>query len=210
MIGSSTSFVLPIVYAGGLSLNTKGGYGQHPPPQGQGYGQHPPPQGQGQGYGQQPPRQQSQPQFEWKPASNNSIPPNAVQGGVEADGRPIFVARAFYKGGLHPGKAGQHLEGGGFAFGYGGKEVRLDEYQVLCGNASQLRWVERQGSLVFDDIRPVEAGHEESGEPLFIAKTLYDGGQQLGKAGPHLKSGMSFSYGKKEKNSDKYMVLCYV
>ncbi|KAJ2504217.1 hypothetical protein H4217_009443, partial [Coemansia sp. RSA 1939] len=137
--------------------------------------------------------------------SNGQIPPNAVQGGAEKDGKPLFVARAIYKGGLHPGKAGEHIQGGGCSIGYGHKEVNLNEYQVLCGNAANLKWVEQENSLVVQGFNPVEGGYEESGEPLFIAKTLYDGSQQLGKCGAHIKHGMSFAYGHKEKTVDKYM-----
>ncbi|KAJ1668711.1 hypothetical protein IW140_001998 [Coemansia sp. RSA 1813] len=147
--------------------------------------------------------------FQWVTTKNNQIPPNAVQGGVEKDGKPLFVARAMYKGGLHPGKAGEHIQGGGCSIGFGHKEVNLNEYQVLCGSANNLKWVEQENSLVVQGFTPVEGGYEESGEPLFIAKTLYDGSQQLGKCGAHIKHGMSFAYGHKEKSVDKYMVLAY-
>ncbi|KAJ2506237.1 hypothetical protein GGI11_006735 [Coemansia sp. RSA 2049] len=147
--------------------------------------------------------------IQWVTTKNSQIPPNAVQGGAEKDGKPLFVARVIYKGGLHPGKAGEHIQGGGCSIGYGHKEVNLNEYQVLCGNAANLKWVEQENSLVVQGFNPVEGGYEESGEPLFIAKTLYDGSQQLGKCGAHIKHGMSFAYGHKEKTVDKYMVLAY-
>ncbi|KAJ1852430.1 hypothetical protein LPJ73_002831 [Coemansia sp. RSA 2703] len=145
----------------------------------------------------------------WVSASNGNIPPQAVQGGVEKDGTPLFVARAMYKGGLHPGKAGPHIQDGGCAIGWGHKEVNVSEYQVLCGDASQLRWVNQNKELVIQGFKPVDAGHEETGEPLYIAKTLYEGSQQLGKCAPHIKHGMSFPYGHKERTTDKYMVLAY-
>ncbi|KAJ2792984.1 hypothetical protein H4S07_007184, partial [Coemansia furcata] len=148
-------------------------------------------------------------ELKWVAASDGHIPPNPVQGGIEDDGKPLFVARAIYKGGLHPGKAGQHLGGGGCAIGYGGKEVGVSEYQVLCGDASKLRWSAQDGILNLEDCVPYPAGHEESGEPLYIAKTLHDGSQQLGKCAMHLKRGMSFPYGRKEVLAEKYMILCY-
>ncbi|KAJ1812869.1 hypothetical protein LPJ56_005357, partial [Coemansia sp. RSA 2599] len=127
--------------------------------------------------------------LQWVNASNGQIPPQAVQGGVEADGTPLFVARAMYKGGLHPGKAGPHIQDGGCAIGWGHKEVNVPEYQVLCGDASQLRWINQSKELVIQGFRPVDAGHEETGEPLYVAKTLYEGSQQLGKCAPHIKKG---------------------
>ncbi|KAJ2725584.1 hypothetical protein GGI07_001213 [Coemansia sp. Benny D115] len=147
--------------------------------------------------------------LQWVNASNGSIPPQAVQGGIEADGTPLFVARAMYEGGLHPGKAGPHIQNGGCSIGYGHKEVELSEYQVLCGDASKLRWINQTKELVIQGFKPVDAGHEDTGEPLYIAKTLYEGSQQLGKCAPHIKKGMSFAYGHKERTTDKYMVLAY-
>ncbi|KAJ2685279.1 hypothetical protein IWW39_004376 [Coemansia spiralis] len=193
--------------------------GQGPPPpgysQGQGPGGPPPP-----GYGQQQQQGSGEPSrprgqgagdagLQWVTASNGHIPPNPVQGGIESDGRPLFVARAIYKGGLHPGKAGQHLGGGGCTIGYGHKEIGISEYQVLCGDASKLRWVAQEGTLNIQGCVAFPAGHEESGEPLYVAKTLHDRSQQLGKCAPHIKKGMSFPYGHKELTTEKYMVLCY-
>ncbi|ORX93510.1 hypothetical protein K493DRAFT_338247 [Basidiobolus meristosporus CBS 931.73] len=150
-----------------------------------------------------------QPAFDWIYASGGSIPPNAVQGGVEADGKPLFIARQFYQGGLHIGKAAPHLKG--IAIGYGGKEISLKDYYVLCGDARQLRWVECHGTCNPDNWRPIEAGHENDGKPLFIAKTRYDGGEHIGKVGTHLKGGMCFGYGGKEKTTkDAYYVLAYL
>ncbi|KAJ2696064.1 hypothetical protein FB645_006304 [Coemansia sp. IMI 203386] len=147
--------------------------------------------------------------LQWVSASNGHIPPNAVQGGIEKDGTPLFVARTMYKGGLHPGKVGQHLENGGCNIGWGHKEVAVHDYQVLCGDASRLRWVRQEGALNIDGFWPYPAGHEETGEPLYVAKTLYDGSQQLGKCAPHIKKGMSFPYGHKERVTGDYMVLAY-
>ncbi|OMH79423.1 hypothetical protein AX774_g7156 [Zancudomyces culisetae] len=210
----------------GMGPGFPGGPPQHPPGMGPGFpggpggpqqSHAPPSMGPGGPYGQggnfgagygAPGPVSAQVTFQWVAAKNGKIPPNAVQGGVERDGKPLYVGRAFYKGGLHPGKCAPHLEDGGFAFGYGGKEVRLNEYFVLCGDASKLRWVEQTGSLRISNFRPLEAGHEADGEALYVAKAAYEGGQVVGKCGQHLKEGMTFSYGKKEKNSSSYMVLC--
>ncbi|KAJ2630387.1 hypothetical protein H4R22_002701 [Coemansia sp. RSA 1290] len=213
---------------GGFSMRPPPGGGPGGPPPGyrpqqgppQGYGQQGPPQGHGQpqqrpGHGQ--PQQRpgaaghGNPSraVHWVAAGNGYIPPEAVQGGMEKDGSPLFVARAMYKGGLHPGKAAQHIQDGGCSIGWGHKEINVHEYQVLCGDASKLRWVKQEGALSIQNFKPVDAGHEETGEPLFIAKTLYEGSQQLGKCAPHIKKGMAFAYGHKERTTDEYMVLAY-
>ncbi|KAJ2358987.1 hypothetical protein IWW50_000291 [Coemansia erecta] len=147
--------------------------------------------------------------LQWVSASNGHIPPNPVQGGIEKDGTPLFVGRTVYKGGLHPAKVGHHLENGGCNVGWGHKEVAVSEYQVLCGDASKLRWVKQHGPLEIAGFVPFPAGHEETGEPLYIAKTLHDGSQQLGKCAPHITKGMSFPFGHKERTTDDYMVLAY-
>ncbi|KAJ2157825.1 hypothetical protein GGF46_004218 [Coemansia sp. RSA 552] len=145
----------------------------------------------------------------WVNATNGSIPDNAVQGGLEKNGSPLFVARAMYKGGLHPGKAAPHIQDGGCSIGWGHKEINLAEYQVLCGDANKLKWVKQEGALSVQNFRPVEAGHEETGEPLYIAKAMYEGSQQLGKCASHVKKGMAFAYGHKERTTDKYLVLAH-
>ncbi|KAJ2082664.1 hypothetical protein H4R24_001413 [Coemansia sp. RSA 988] len=205
------------------------GYGQKGPPPGASHGQQgsqhgganhgqqgpqhggaPPPPGSSV-YGQQgPPRGgNNSPGVHWVNAADSFIPPNAVQGGMEKDGSPLFVARAMYKGGLHPGKAAQHIQDGGCSIGWGHKEVNVREYQVLCGDANQLRWVKQDGALSIQGIKPVDAGHEETGEPLYVAKALYEGSQQLGKCAPHIKKGMAFAYGHKERTTNNYLVLAY-
>ncbi|KAJ1645371.1 hypothetical protein LPJ64_003028 [Coemansia asiatica] len=189
---------------GGFAPPRQGGSGGPPPPPNMG------PSG---GYGGARPQERGANAtrgLQWVNAFNGQIPPQAVQGGVESDGTPLFVARAMYKGGLHPGKAGPHIQDGGCAIGWGHKEVNVAEYQVLCGDASQLRWINQNKELVIQGFRPVDAGHEETGEPLYVAKALYQGSQQLGKCAPHIKHGMSFPYGHKERTTDKYMVLAYV
>ncbi|KAJ2055322.1 hypothetical protein IW146_005946 [Coemansia sp. RSA 922] len=206
---------------GFASQQGPGGMSQHPP----GGGNHGQQQqhfqgGPGQPHGGpgQPQGGPSQPQggrsgpnrgIQWVSASDGFIPDRAVQGGVEKDGAPLFVARAMYKGGLHPGKAGRHIENGGCAIGFGHKEVNVREYQVLCGDASQLYWVKQDGPLSIKGFKPVEGGHEDSGEPLYIAKTMTEGSQQLGKCAPHIKKGMSYPYGHKELTTENYMVLAY-
>ncbi|KIL68915.1 carbohydrate-binding module family 12 protein [Amanita muscaria Koide BX008] len=53
-----------------------------------------------------------------------------VEGGNERDGTPLYIARALYKGGVHPGKASPKLDGAFIPLD--GKEKAVNEYEVLC------------------------------------------------------------------------------
>jgi len=66
----------------------------------------------------------------WIPGSNGQIPDGAVVCGSEANGDPLFVARASLNGGLHPGKI--RFAFGAALIGFGGKEVPVSNYEVLA------------------------------------------------------------------------------
>eukprot|EP00668_Euglena_longa_P014756 GGOE01018775.1.p1 GENE.GGOE01018775.1~~GGOE01018775.1.p1 ORF type:complete len:728 (-),score=136.24 GGOE01018775.1:200-2383(-) len=55
---------------------------------------------------------------------------DAIRGGAEADGTPLLIATMQHEGGVHPGKAGSHLDKGG-SCGCGGKEVQKEAFQTL-------------------------------------------------------------------------------
>lgn len=57
------------------------------------------------------------------------IPGNAIAMGVEGDGRALYVCRAPYKGGWHPGKIRAGFNG--CNIGYGGREITVGTYDVL-------------------------------------------------------------------------------
>ncbi|KAF8651831.1 hypothetical protein AX14_008455 [Amanita brunnescens Koide BX004] len=61
------------------------------------------------------------------PANLNAKP---VEGGHEENGVPLFIARANYNGGVHPGKAGPEIPGAQIA--YGDNAVVIPQYEVLC------------------------------------------------------------------------------
>ncbi|KAH9054271.1 hypothetical protein EDB87DRAFT_1702709 [Lactarius vividus] len=55
-----------------------------------------------------------------------------VEGGKEANGTLLYVARVRYNDGVHPAKIGEHLPAAHLAFN--GTEVLVDDYEVLCYN----------------------------------------------------------------------------
>jgi hypothetical protein len=53
-----------------------------------------------------------------------------VEGGKEASGALLYIARVRYSDGIHPAKCGEHLPGAHLAFS--GTEIVIDDYEVLC------------------------------------------------------------------------------
>ncbi len=66
----------------------------------------------------------------WVKVKGRTIPSNAVEAGRESDGRKLYIGRAKYKDMLITGKVGTHLSRG-ICIPYGGKEIELDEYEIL-------------------------------------------------------------------------------
>jgi hypothetical protein len=65
----------------------------------------------------------------WVSGSGGQIPDGAIVCGREENGDPLFVARANFKGGIHPGKI--RFAFGAAFIGFGGKENQVNDYQVL-------------------------------------------------------------------------------
>lgn len=73
------------------------------------------------------------------------IPDNAIRAGYEANGKPLFVARAIIQGAITSGKCGIHLEGAYII--YGGKENVVQHYGVLVYPINALGFLDwRQAS----------------------------------------------------------------
>ncbi|KIG17525.1 hypothetical protein DB30_03226 [Enhygromyxa salina] len=65
----------------------------------------------------------------WMTATQGQIPDDAIKYGQEANGEPLFAARAKHANGLHPGKV--RLAFGAANIPYGGKELKETTYEVL-------------------------------------------------------------------------------
>jgi len=59
------------------------------------------------------------------------LPERAWFSGKEKDGQSLYVARGKFKGGLHVGKAGNHLIKEGMSVSYQGTEHHVSPYEVL-------------------------------------------------------------------------------
>jgi hypothetical protein len=74
----------------------------------------------------------------WKKAKSGNIPADAVPCGFsKIENETLYVARASYEGGTHIGKVGKgklnqaHIP-------YGGKEIRVDDFEVLCVDGANI------------------------------------------------------------------------
>lgn len=103
------------------------------------------------------------------------LPPNAVLAGFET--RPyskLYVCRAFYSGGIHPGKL---VDNSTCRIGWGGDEISLFKYEVLVSFAP-LQWKETYNGYL--PRNAMQGGHQFDG-PLFICRGNYRGNRLVGK-----------------------------
>nr|KAJ3420392.1 hypothetical protein HK105_005732 [Polyrhizophydium stewartii] len=146
------------------------------------------------------------PPVAWVLATGNSIPANAIEGGREADGQPLFIARVWHENGIHVGKVARSWASGAH-ISFGGREVSdLRTYEILVGNPGAVRWHATSGQVSPQAIpRLVEGGYENS-NPMFIAQASHNGGVHVGKA-PVGHNCCYIAFGGKEIGIGNYSVL---
>jgi hypothetical protein len=146
----------------------------------------------------------------WVLTHGKTIPGGAIIGGRDTDGADLWITRAFYANGVHPGKAYRKSPKGA-ALSFGGKEIEVHLHELLVGDPRAVKWVEQCGPLSIQSLcgaRPVEGGFEDNGTALYVARAPYLNGTQVGKCSEKL-SGCHFGYGGKEQIVTKYEVLVY-
>lgn len=130
--------------------------------------------------------------LQWIASQNGAgVPKNAVYGGTNGDGTPLYVCHVNYRGGVHPGK----LYRGKCNFGYGGKEVVAENYEVLTGRAEWGSPMQSGG---------VVGGRNDDGSDLLICRVYHKNGQHPGKL--H-RGNCNFGFGGKEIVSPSYELL---
>lgn len=143
--------------------------------------------------------------YTWLLTHGKNFPPGAIEGGREKNGNVLYIARVFHEGGVHIGKAGEHLRLGA-VIGYGGKEVEVDTYEILLGDTSRVKWVARSDQSFSPQIT-VQGGKEADGTVLYVAQAYYEGGTHPGKYSDKMK-GACIAYGSSEKViKDHFMIL---
>ncbi|WP_253377739.1 DUF3421 domain-containing protein [unidentified bacterial endosymbiont] len=112
---------------------------------------------------------------------------------------PLFIIRAKYNGGVHPGKL---VYGFGAHIPYDGEEHVCREFELYVG---PVKWVRVNGRDIPHNA--MQAGREADGRLLYVARAKFPNGLFIGKAGTHLRKGCSISYQGKEWDVEDYEVL---
>lgn len=133
----------------------------------------------------------------WVTVKSGRLPRGAYVGGQEP-GRKLYVCRAAYKKGVHPGK----VVAGKCNIGWGGKERVLKAYQVLVADAKSFRWVvSKQGARL---PRGAFIGGKEPGRTLPVCRASHKGGWHPGKI---VAGKCNIGWGGKEIARTRYQVL---
>jgi hypothetical protein len=141
----------------------------------------------------------------WVTTTGSYIPEGAIRAGYEADGRPLFIARANMEGIWTPGKCGFHLPGAHIP--YGMKEQIINQYEVLVHPANSQGFYEWQRSS-HGNVPPnaYRTDHE-----TYVGRAHVSGGLVPGKIAtghPHRCAYVGF--GGNEVSIKDYEVLCQV
>jgi len=155
--------------------------------------------GYGQGFVRNPPRFHQR--FPRQP-----IACRPVEGGLDSPGQPLFVIRAQYEGGHHPGKYNRSLESCYFA--YGGREVSSESFEILEDNGDYV-WFPCNNINDIPYDRAVPIGNEADGKVLYAARGVISGNFHIGKVGRHIGGGASIGFFGKELFISPFEVLIY-
>lgn len=69
-------------------------------------------------------------EYSWIRSSHGRVPAGAVPFGTTSDGETLYAGRANHEGSMTPGKI--HCSHGCLYIPFGGKEVAVHDYEVLC------------------------------------------------------------------------------
>ena len=132
----------------------------------------------------------------WVSASNGDIPSGSLSSGYESNGEKLYVCRASYKGGVHPGKVRKQF--GACNIGWGGMEVAVEQYETY------VIWQQATHGEVPSSA--VVGGHESDGTKLYICRGNYQGGVHSGKVRSAFNA-CNISWGGEEVKVNPYEVF---
>lgn len=141
----------------------------------------------------------------WVTTAGCHIPEGAIRAGYEADGRPLFIARANIHGILTPGKCGFHLSGAYIPYGCVEKVMKQYEVLVHPTNATGFfDWMRASNGKVPD-------GAYQTDKDTYVGRAHFSGSLvpcKIATALPH-KCAYVGHQGK-EHNLKDYEVLCKI
>ncbi|CAH0401522.1 unnamed protein product [Chilo suppressalis] len=144
--------------------------------------------------------------FDWIPTTAttaHNLSGKAVLGGREGwDGSPLWVIRAWHCGDLIPGKLSVRHNTASVM--YNGKEISVQNIEVLCAKPENLRWVPASNG----NIPPgaIAGGRTANGETLYVGRARYQLSITPGKVHPSHKS-CYIGFGGNEVSVNVYDVL---
>ena len=141
-------------------------------------------------------------QAEWVGSDGGHVPRGAVPAGREhpPGGETLFVCRARFKNGMHPGKIRPGL--GGCAIPWGGRENTVGSYEVLVGRGFGWRRA-RHGNV---PLGAILTGRENGRDMLFTCRANFKNGRHPGKVRAGL-GGCNVPWGGREHTVRDYQVL---
>lgn len=147
--------------------------------------------------------------YDWVPitaTTANTLTGRAVVGGHEGwDGSPLWVIRSWHNGELIPGKLS--IRHNSASIVYDGKEIGVQNIEVLCAKPETLRWVPASNGNVPPSAIP--GGRTASGETLYVGRARYQLSVTPGKVHPSHNS-CYIAFAGTEVAHKMYDVLCRV
>ncbi|KAJ3300620.1 Serine/threonine-protein kinase smu1 [Borealophlyctis nickersoniae] len=155
----------------------------------------------------------------WVECENGRVPAFAVQGGKEADGRALYIARVDTANGKQLAYAAPHLQG--CLFSSGGISVAKRICEVLVAQSSDLEWVAVSANTPGQGLDSVlgrcqlmtaygKAGESGAAQELYVARVELQHGYQIvpGEAGFQINNGWcSYTQGGSQQYTGNYEVL---
>lgn len=136
----------------------------------------------------------------WVNAKPDHIPPDAVYGGQEGQ-QSLYICRAGYQNGIHPGKVRPGF--GGCNIAYGGAEVTVPNFQILVSS-----WVPSANGSVPPGASAFGNEAADAGKlPLFVCRAAHNG-IHPGKVRPGL-GGCNIAYGGAEITASTFWDLLH-
>lgn len=146
--------------------------------------------------------------LQWAPAAlGEKLPNGAIIGGFDLRGTEFYIARAVTEVGTIPGKADPDME---CCVVHDFKERTASRFEVLTGSVDRCTWVAVKRNEEDDITIPpnaIQGGSFASGEPLYVARAWFKGGNHPGYVSPGLKKGVQFSYNNGAEYEASYEIL---